>query len=53
MNGTVAPGGRAGETYKVGMNLDEDQARNLLAELKPYLDSQTIIPINSEKPADA
>lgn len=51
INGTVAVRLRSGRTYRIGMNLDQTQANQLVAELKPYF--LITKPIKSEKPADA
>ncbi len=44
---------RRGKTYRVGMNLNKDEARELVARLKPYFDTQKLNSYNLEKPADA
>ncbi len=52
-NGSVAVRVRPGKTYRVGIYLNKDQARNLVAELKPYFDTQKLNSNILEKPADA
>lgn len=53
MNGTVAIRLRPKRTYRIGVNLDKAVAKELVAELVPYLQLQTLNPTDSEKPADA
>jgi hypothetical protein len=52
-DGSVAVRVRPGKTYRFGIYLNKDQARNLVAELKPYFDMQKRNSNNLEKPADA
>jgi hypothetical protein len=52
-DGSVAVRVRPGKTYRLGTYLNKDQARNLVAELKPYFDTQKLNSTNLEKPADA
>ena len=51
--GPIAVRIRPGKTYRVGMNLNKDEARNLVANLKPYFDTQKLNSNNLEKPAHA
>jgi hypothetical protein len=53
MNGTVAIRLRPPRTYRIGMNLDKAAAKELVAELVPYLQRQKLNSIDSEKPTDA